>query len=183
MDVIPTELRQRLADGGCVRVGSGDVEQWDPEAWGAEHDRTVVVLDTVDSLTARDLIQAFDQAFGFPEECEEWDQIDDCLADYDVSPASGALIVWSGWETVAAEDERIMATAVDALGTAVQTWGDDGVPWTVVVVGDGPSWDLAWAGAGSPPWELDLSEDEDEDDDLEDEYGAFDADPIAGSRW
>lgn len=180
-DVIPAELLDRLSDGGCVRVSAADLEAWDPEAWGATNDRAVVLLDTVDSSTGRDLVRAFDQAFGFPEECEDWDQIDDCLADFDASPASGTLVVWSGWETIAAEDERIMATAVDALGTAVQTWGDEGVPWTVLVVGDGPSWDLSWAGAGAPPWGVDLSE---EDEDLDEDFDAgYGADPIAGLRW
>lgn len=180
-DLIPAELVNRLHEGGCVRIGAGDLESWDAEAWGAANDRAVVLLDTVDSSTSRDLIQAFDQAFGFPEECEDWDQIDDCLADFDAAPAGGTLVVWWGWETIAGEDERIMATAVDALGTAAQTWGDEGVLWTVVVVGDGPSWDLPWAGAGVPPWEVDVSdEDEDDLDDLEAGYGA---DPIAGLRW
>lgn len=168
----PDLLAAALERGGSVRTAAADVAE--VEEWAAAHGRTVVQLDSVDSSSGDELIDVMSDAFAFPEDTvDDWDSLDEGLGDYDVAPAEGLVAVWSNWDSVAMDDEPAMAVAVDVLRTAAQYWCDDGVPWTVVVVGEGPAWDLPWAGAGRAPWEQDEDDDEDEFDEA-DEYADAD---------
>lgn len=166
--LVPVEWLAMLRGGGVARIGDDDIAAADLEAWAAAADRALIALDTQDCATEADLLAAFGSAFGAAEDEEcEWDVIDDCLADHDVSPASGLVIVWTGWDGLDDDPEHVIPTAVDALATAAATWMDEGRPWAVLLSGDGPSWDLPWLGAGPAPWE---GGDEDLGDELGDEW-------------
>lgn len=163
--LVPVEWAALLRGGGAVRVGTDDIRDADLESWAGATDRVLMILDTQDCATESELLAAFGDSFGLDEDDEcEWDQIDDLLADHDVSPASGLVIVWTGWDGLDDDPEHVLPVAVDALTTAASTWADEGRPWAVLMAGDGPSWDLPWAGAGVAPWE-----DSDEVDDLDDD--------------
>lgn len=177
-----------LERGGTVRVNGQAAEL---DEWAAEHGRTLLALDTVDCASGPELIDALCDAFTFPEDTvSDWDSLDEGLGDFDVAPAAGLVVVWSNWDSIAMDDEPAMAVAVDALRTAAQSWCDEGVPWTVLVVGDGPAWDLPWAGEPPAPWEVPGdAEDELEGGDVEfeDEEHAdedlADSDADLASRW
>ncbi len=170
MSPVPNSWIDTLRGGGVVRLASSDVADADLEAWAATTDRTVMTLDTQDCSTERELLATVGATFDWDEDSDaEWDTIDDCLADYDVSPAAGLVIVWTGWDGLDEDEEEAMPTAVDAFATAAQTWADEGRPWAVLVVGDGPSWQLPWLGEGAPPWEDESDEDLDDVDEDEDE--------------
>lgn len=167
LDVGSQLLGACLERGGTARLGVADAAMIDVEQWAAAHGRALVQLDTVDCASGGELVDAICDAFAFPEDSvTDWDSLDEGLGDYDVTPASGLLVVWSNWDSVALDDEPAVAVAVDVLRTAAQSWCDDGVPWTVLVVGDGPAWDLPWAGAPPAPWEQD--DDADDPDDVDD---------------
>ena len=124
----------------------------DIEGWADRSDRRVVAVDTQDCASERDLILALATAFGFDGDDDgDWDLLDEVLGDYDVAPAGGLVIVWSGWDLLHDDDEEAVATAVDALATAAQSWAHEGRPCTVLVAGDGPTWQLPWLGAGPIP--------------------------------
>lgn len=164
--LVPAQWAELLRGGGAARVGSDDVADADLDSWVAATDRALLVLDTQDCSTEAELLTAFGDTFGVDEDDAEgeWDQIDEYLADYDITPSSGLVIVWSGWDGLDDDPEHVIPVAVDALATAARTWADEGRPWAVLLVGDGPSWELPWAGAGPAPWEA-------EDDDLADDEG------------
>lgn len=167
--LVPTDWVELLRSGGAVRVGGDDVREADLEAWAATTDRVLMVLDTQDCATEADLCATFGDTFGRDEDDEcEWDQVDELLADHDVAPASGLVIVWTGWDGLDDDPEHVLPVAVDALTTAAATWADEGRPWALLMAGDGPSWDLPWAGSGPAPWED--SESADEVDDGEDDW-------------
>ncbi len=179
MPDVPHEWIDTLRGGGVVRLGASDVADSDLESWAATTDRAVLTLDTQDCSTESELLATLGAVFGLDEDTDaEWDTIDDCLADYDVGPAGGLVIVWTGWDGLDEDAEDAMPTAVDAFATAAQTWTDEGRPWAVLVVGDGPSWQLPWLGAGPPPWEddaADLDELGDAEDDDDEEWDTDDA--------
>lgn len=153
----------------AIRTAVSDLEPESLRTIAAAHGRRLLQLETLDAVTAEDVISAFAETFEFDEDYEcDWDCVDDRLADFDVSPAAGLVLTWTGWESVAEEDDHVMAVAVDALKTAAQSWSDEGRPWTILVAGDGPSWELPWAGTGQPPWQVD-EDDDFELDDLADE--------------
>lgn len=158
-DLVPATLLSCMRDGGVVRLASDDLGEIEWERFSAELGRRIVILDTVDCLSARDIIATISDAFEFPEDSEcDWDCVDDFLGDYDVDPSTGLVVLWSGWESLAAEDDHVMATAVDAFHTAAQSWADEDIPWTVVIVGEGAGWGLPWVGSGPPPWDEDDSD-------------------------
>jgi Barstar (barnase inhibitor) len=166
VDHVYASWETAVQQGGVVRLGVRDLTSADVEATADELDRSFVWLDTVDAVTAADLIRAWGEALDFPEEAGvDWDSVDECLADLDVTPASGLVIVWSGWESIEEEDDHVMATAVDALCTAAQSWTDDGRPWAVLIVGHGPSWDLPWVGVDVAPWDREIADPVEDDDD------------------
>lgn len=152
--LVPSQWVELLRGGGVARVAPTDVATADLEEWAAGTDRGVVMIDTQDCATERELILALAASFGFADDECDWDELDECLGDHDVAPAAGLIVVWSGWEGLHDDDEEAVATAVDALATAAQTWGDEGRPWAVLVSGDGPSWQLPWLGVGPAPWDL-----------------------------
>lgn len=178
---LPEPCLDVMRNGGVVRVGVADVAGVDLEMWGADSDRMVLTLDTQDCASEADLVRTLGAAFDLDEDDDpDWDAIDDCLADYDVSPAGGLVIVWTGWDGLDEEDvDEVVPTAVDALATAAQYWVDEGRPWAVLVVGDGPSWQLPWAGAGAPPWEDSDDEDEWDDDEESDDSRGWGSDDDA----
>ncbi len=186
--LVAVEWLPVLRAGGVVRTGEDDAAAADLEGWVAATDRELIVLDTQDCSTEHELLAAFGAAFGVGEDVDcEWDTIDDCLADRDVSPASGLVIVWTGWDGLDEDPEHVIPTAVDALATAAATWADEGRPWAVLLVGDGPSWDLPWAGAGPAPWEgaEDLAEEDwdDGDDAVELPDGEYEVEEAELSHW
>lgn len=158
-DAVTDTLARIVRDGGTARIAAADPVAW--EQWAAANDRHLLTLDTGDATTGAELVQALRDGFGFSDELvADFDDLDQVLGDLDVTPAAGLLVLWTGWDSVAMDDEPAMAEAVDVLRTAAQSWCDDGSRWTVLVVGDGPGWDLPWAGPPPAPWEHD-----DEDDD------------------
>lgn len=165
-DLVPDGWAQLLRGGGGARVADADLRDVDLEAWAEATDRRLLLLDTQDCSTERDLLHAFADAFEVDEDDDdcEWDGIDDCLADFDVAPSSGLVIVWTGSDGLDDDPEHVIPIAVDALVTASRTWADEGRPWAILVSGEGASWDLPWIGSGEPPWESDLTDDFDEDD-------------------
>ncbi len=176
--LVPAEWVELLRGGGAARVGAQDLRDADIESWVAATDRTLLSLDTEDSSTERELLAAFGEAFDLDEDAEpEWDGIDECLGDYDISPTSGLVIVWSGWDGLDDDPDHVLPVAVDALLTAARAWADEGRPWAILMVGDGPAWELPWLGAGPAPWE---AESDDELDDIaDDDAGAWEEDEIA----
>ena len=168
--MIPAEWDELLRAGGAARVGTEDVRDADLEAWAVATDRQLVTLDTQDCDTEPELLATFGATFDLDEdEDREWDRIDECLADYDVAPASGLVVVWTGWDGLDDDPDHVLPIAVDALVTAARTWADEGRPWAILVVGDGPSWDLPWHGVGPAPWDHDASDEELDDEELADE--------------
>ncbi len=163
----PAGLLSALRDGGVGRIGDDDAG--DLESWAAAEERAYLVLDTQDCATERDLCAAFGSAFDLPDdEPREWDAIDECLGDYDVAPARGLVVLWTGWDGLDEDTDHVVPVGVDALATAATAWAAEGRPWTVLVCGDGPSWDLPWWGGGAAPWEAAETDGGDEDWDEED---------------
>lgn len=175
--LVPAEWVELLRGGGVARIGARDLRDAEIESWAAATDRSLLYLDTEDASTERELLAAFGEAFDLDEDAEcEWDGIDECLGDYDISPTSGLVIVWSGWDGLDDDPDHVLPVAVDALQTAARAWADEGRPWAILMAGDGPSWELPWLGFGPAPWE---AESDDEFDDDDDDVGAWEEDEIA----
>ena len=187
--LVPPEWTELLRGGGAARVADSDIRDADLEEWATTCDRRLLFLDTQDCTTERELLVAFGAAFELDEDDEcEWDTIDECLADFDISPASGLVIVWTGWDNIDDDPEHVIPVAVDALVTAARSWADEGRPWALLMAGDGESWELSWLGTGPVPWEsLDDSDDEDladdedaweSEDEITDDSYTFDEDKV-----
>lgn len=187
----PPSWIESMHGAGVARLGSEDIAGGGLDEWVRATGRVLLSLDTQDCSTEAELQATVAATFGLDEDvAPEWDALDDCLADYDVAPAAGLVIVWTGWDGLDEDAEDAMPTAVDAFATAAQTWVDEGRPWAVLVVGDGPSWQLPWLGEGTPPWEDDTDDDldgpdaeewdEDEEEISDDSY-SFDDEP-SGDR-
>lgn len=159
---VPQTWNEFLRRGGAARIDLPDLVTVDLDAWSAAADRRVLTVEMQDCAGSHDALRAMALAFDvdsddldYSEDGDAWDVLDDALEDYDVGPASGLVLVWSGWDGLEEEDdgEELIGTVLDALRTAADTWADQGRPWAILMVGEGRSWTLPWLGAGTPPWE------------------------------
>jgi RNAse (barnase) inhibitor barstar len=94
----------------------------------------------VDGWTAADtksgFLAAIGEALDFPDYYgQNFDALADCLHDIGRG-SSGVVLLWDGWGTLARTDERAFSVALSVLGSRVNA--DRGVPFTVLLRGDGP---------------------------------------------
>ena len=94
----------------------------------------------VDGWTRADTKAAFlaavGETLGFPHWYgHNFDALADCLHDIGAG-TDGVLLLWDGWATLARADEKAFSIALSVLGSRVHA--DRGVPFSVLLRGDGP---------------------------------------------
>jgi len=169
-EVVVTQWRELLAedDSAVVRVSDGDGDERTLQDLAAAHGRRLLILDLQDSESEHDILAAVAEAFDMDRDADvDWDTLDEALSEYEVTPESGLVVCVSEWESLVENREETLATIVDVLRTAARAWEDEGVPWLVLVSGDGPSFGLPWIGSGSPPWLKAQDPGDDVDDGIE----------------
>lgn len=131
-------------------IGRGDLEgvlRWVTRADGLDLSAEVEsVADDTDWRVVELATEEADGKEGFLEACADafalpdwfgmnWDALEECLRDLDLTGVSGVLVVWTGWEELAEGAPETVATAVDVLRSAVRSWVDDGSPGAVLLAG------------------------------------------------
>lgn len=82
-------------------------------------------------------LAAVGEALDFPDYYgQNFDALADCLHDVG-RHASGVVLLWDGWGTLARNDERAFSVALSVLGSRVNA--DRGVPFAVLLRGEGPA--------------------------------------------
>lgn len=115
----------------------------------------VVPLDTDEADGAEGFLEACSDAFELPDWFGmNWDALDEALADLDLEPFSGVLVVWTGWQELLENEAAAVSTALDVFATALRSWRDDGVPGGVLVAGAGPDLDLLAPTLPAGEWEV-----------------------------
>ncbi len=93
-----------------------------------------VDLDSDEADGKDGFLQACSDAFALPEWFGmNWDALEECLIDLDLTGCAGVLVVWQGWADFAESDPDAMATALDVLAAVVDGWSDDGMPGCILV--------------------------------------------------
>lgn len=99
--------------------------------WGFGHVDGWTVADTKTGF-----LEAVGKTLGFPEWYgRNFDALADCLHDVGAG-TDGVVLLWDGWATLARSDERAFNVALSVLGSRVAA--DRGVPFTVLLRGEGP---------------------------------------------
>lgn len=154
-EAVATQWQELLSsdEAAAVRVADKQVDDGIAADLAESHSRRLLMLDLQDSESEHEILAAVARAFGVDPEVEpDWDVLDDTLGDYEVSPEEGLLVVLCEWESLVESREETLATIVDVLRTAARDWEDEGVPWLILVSGEGPSFGLPWVGPGTAPW-------------------------------
>ena len=117
-----------LVDAADLLVTVADVLEWHS-----------VVLDTSLCEGKESFLQTCSDSFALPSWFGmNWDALVDCLADLDVGESMGLLIVWRGWQALAAAAPDEFAVALEVLDESAARWEADGVPGAVLLVGGAP---------------------------------------------
>jgi RNAse (barnase) inhibitor barstar len=83
-----------------------------------------------------EFLAAVGEALGFPDWYgQNFDALADCLHDIG-DGTEGVVLLWDGWSTLARADEKAFSVALSVLGSRVNA--DRGVPFTVLMRGEGP---------------------------------------------
>lgn len=85
------------------------------------------------------LLDALAAALRFPDWFgQNWDALDDCLADLSWLPAVGYVVLLERGEGLRSADPQSYSAALAIFADASRAWGERGVPfWTLVETPDG----------------------------------------------
>ena len=87
--------------------------------------------------TKAGFLAAVGEALDFPDYYgQNFDALADCLHDIGDAVATGVVLLWDGWATLARADEKAFSIALSVLGSRVNA--DRGVPFAVLLRGEGP---------------------------------------------
>ena len=87
--------------------------------------------------TKADFLAEVGRALGFPAYYgQNFDALADCLDDVGAG-VDGVVLLWDGWGTLARGDEQAFSVTLSVLGARVNA--DKGVPFVVLLRGDGPA--------------------------------------------
>lgn len=172
--------QQDLASARGVVRWTDDVPVADLEEHARAAGRRCVLLDGSDVEDKDGFLTLCEQAFLLPDWFgHNWDALQECLADLDVT--GGVLVLWSDWELFAEAEPDEYATAVDVFTDTSRHLAADGDDFVVLLLGalpdeeddvdlDGP--DEGLEELGGDPEEGDAAAPGGEGFELEEPYGA-----------
>src|SRR2546428_12568921 len=120
------KLLERLSDptkSGVYRSGASEAIE-DALRGGALH---LVVIDLGDAADKAQLLERLARVLGFPAWFgANWDALADCLSDLSCRPAAGWVLLFKGFEKLAADEQGIF---IDVLASAADAWPTRGKPF------------------------------------------------------
>lgn len=130
--------------GGVYRL-SGTVRASRLAALAQRQRLKLFTVDLSGSPSKRGAMSALSRDLDFPDYFgNNWDALADCLNDFGWAPAQGYLLRLSGAHALARSAPRDFAMLLEILQEAAQRWGEQGVPFYVLLD------DAESAGGGLP---------------------------------
>ena len=110
-----------LEDCGILPL---DTDEATLRAEARMHGYAFLCVDLSVIANRQDLLEAFAEDLNFPEYFgQNWDALEECLADLEWLPAKGYVLLLTAAEMILPEDEEDYATFLEVLSDAGEAWG------------------------------------------------------------